>query len=130
MLLSKEGKDIRNMCMDIMLVGRKVWILCWLVGKYVKWDYILKIEDITTNCMLLAIRDLLTILLDIGWQLDLISKNKLFKHLGSQENVSLSNNKRLYNIQMGMSSVWWDIQHIIQHHRFWNIIIWQPTQCV
>ena len=93
------------MCMAMMLVNETIY----QVGTYLKARRHNKI-----NCMLLAIRGLSKMFPNNGWQIDIISKHKLFRHMGGGKEVGLSNTQQSHRLQMGMHSVWWDIYYIIQ----------------
>ena len=80
------------------------------------------------NYLLLAFRELLKIRPDNGWQVNIISKHKLIKHLGDR-NVDFSTTQKSQRFQIGMHFVWWYIHYIIHQHADRNIVIWRPMQC-
>ena len=80
------------------------------------------------NFLLLTFRELLKIHPNNGWQVEIISKHKLIKHLGDR-NMDFSNTQKSQRFQIGLHSVWMDIHYIIHQPTNRNIVIWRPVQC-
>ena len=108
-----------KICEAVVLLGR----ILQTVGIYLldaKYDIM--------SCLLLATRELLKTLLDNGCQLDIISKNEVFKHLVGQSNAGVPKNDTLPRIRYEMFNVWWHVKYIIRHHLHCNIAVWKPVQ--